>query len=88
MPAVAQTTLATPPAATPPPGTISDFENPPSDARIVYTILSICLSFVTISVVLRVYTRARISRPVWWDDCKYSYDVSHISALRERHILH
>jgi len=71
MTAIAWTTMGILPATTPPPGAIPNFDNPISKAHTVYTISCICLSFATPLMIIRVYTRARIAKPLWWDDCEY-----------------
>lgn len=59
-------------AALPPLGVVTNFEDPPSKAQTVYIVMSICLVLVTLLVAIRVYTRARITKSLWWDDCKPS----------------
>lgn len=69
---MAATTAMLVPAVTPPPGVISNFEDPPSKAHIIHIVMSVCLGLVTLLVAVRIYTRACISKPLWWDDCKFS----------------
>lgn len=57
-------------AALPPPGIISNSEDPPSKAQTVYIVMSVCLGLVTLLVAIRIYTRARITKSLWWDDGK------------------
>jgi len=59
-----------PPAATPPPGIVSDFDHPPSRANVVYAVMGVCLALCTLLVGIRLYTRARIIKSLWWDDCE------------------
>lgn len=55
-------------AALPPLGVVPNFEDPPSKAQTVYIVMSTCLVLVTLLVAIRVYTRARITKSLWWDD--------------------
>lgn len=55
-------------AAGPPPGLVSNFVDPPSKAPIIYAVMSICLGLVTLLVAIRIYTRVRITKSLWWDD--------------------
>lgn len=64
------------PAATPPEGVLVNFENPPSNAPIIYIVMTTCLVIVTLLVAVRLYTRAFITKPLWWDDCKYGYSCA------------
>jgi hypothetical protein len=65
---MAATTALLLPAVTPPPGVTSNFEDPPSKAHIIHIVFSVCLGLVTLLVAIRIYTRACISKPLWWDD--------------------
>jgi hypothetical protein len=62
--------MAVTPAAAPPHGLNSNFDNPPSKAQTVYIVMSVCLGLVTLLVAIRIYTRARITKSLWWDDCE------------------
>ncbi|KAM7213238.1 hypothetical protein V8F06_011403 [Rhypophila decipiens] len=46
----------------PPPGVTPDFDNPPSQFRDDIALHATCLTFVTLSVVMRIYTRRCITR--------------------------
>jgi hypothetical protein len=65
--------MAVTPAATPPHGLDSNFDDPPSKAEAVYIVMSVCLGLVTLLVAIRIYTRARITKSLWWDDCESSF---------------
>jgi hypothetical protein len=67
---MAATSMSLLPAITPPPGLTSDFKHPPSTGHIVYIVMGVCLSLVTLMVAIRIYTRAHIAKPLWWDDRK------------------
>lgn len=54
----------------PPPGQKATFENPPSQMTGNIVLHSVCLSLVTLSVSLRLYTRKYINRELSLDDCK------------------
>lgn len=55
-------------AAKPPPGLVSNFDDPPSKAYVVYVVMSVCFGLATLLVAIRLYTRARITKSLWWDD--------------------
>ncbi|KAF2265547.1 hypothetical protein CC78DRAFT_579039 [Lojkania enalia] len=65
---MAATATSSLPAMPPPAGLTPNFENPPSQAYIVYIVMSLCLALVTLLVAVRIYTRIRIAKPLWWDD--------------------
>lgn len=69
-------------AATPPAGLETDFDHPPSRAKTVYIVMSVCLGLVTLLVAVRIYTRARISKPLWWDDCEFAFSYNHLARGR------
>ncbi|KAH9862708.1 hypothetical protein J1614_010801 [Plenodomus biglobosus] len=62
--------LATLPAASPPPGVVSNFDNPPSRANLLLGLTSAFFALAVISYSIRMYTKIRILRKVTWDDCK------------------
>ena len=54
----------------PPPGVIPNFRDAPNlDVFVVLTI-TLCVSFATVAVLLRMYTKVFILRAVAWEDCK------------------
>lgn len=58
------------PAGVPPPGVISNFENPQSEAKLIIIISTICLCFMIPIARIRVYSRIWITRSFGWDDGK------------------
>ncbi|PVH97348.1 hypothetical protein DM02DRAFT_467817, partial [Periconia macrospinosa] len=63
--------LATLPAASPPPGVVPNFDNPPSRSNLLLGLTSTFLAFAVISYSIRMYTKIGIFRRVAWDDCKF-----------------
>ena len=53
-----------------PPGIVPNFVNPPDHTRDFITLHTICLFFATFAVGVRLFSRARITRNLGWDDCK------------------
>lgn len=63
--------LAETPAAAPPPGVTPDFYGHPATMGTPYIIVSSILVPIMLALVaLRMYTKLRILRNAWWDDCK------------------
>lgn len=58
------------PAGTPPVGVIPDFENPPNLDTYVILTISVCMTFATVAVLLRMYTKTFITRSLAYEDCK------------------
>lgn len=58
------------PVGAPPPGVIPNFENPPSEAKLIIIISTICLCFMIPIALIRVYSRIWITRSFGWDDGK------------------
>lgn len=61
--------LAFIPVHAPPPGVVSNFDNPASRAHQTQIAIYVSLSVMIIPLVLRIYTRARITRTLGSDDC-------------------
>lgn len=59
------------PALRPPPGVKSNFVNPPNMDFIVILTISICTSFSTIAILLRLYTKLIVIRKVVFEDCTF-----------------
>lgn len=60
------------PAHVPPPGTKSTYGVNPSLQPYNILCQTICLTLVTILLLLRIYTKGRVLKILGWDDCKYS----------------
>jgi hypothetical protein len=67
--------LASIPALPPPPGVTSNFLNPAENRIGCRLAIYITLPMAIIAVVMRIYTRVRISGGVGADDCESSYDT-------------
>ena len=60
------------PAGTPPPGVVSNFDNPSNLNVYIYLTLSLCMVFGTFVLVTRMYTKVVLLHVVGYEDCKYS----------------
>jgi hypothetical protein len=65
--------LASVPALQPPPGVTSNFLNPVKNRIGCRLAVYITLPMAIISLIMRIYTRARVSGGVGADDCKSSF---------------
>jgi hypothetical protein len=59
------------PAGQPPAGQVSNLENPTTRGYMITTCNIICLVIVCIVVAMRMWTRIRIVKSLWWDDCEF-----------------
>ena len=58
------------PAVKPPPGVLSNFDNPPNQDTVALTIGNLLIIFASLAVLIRIYTRRVLLRSVGCDDCK------------------
>ena len=58
------------PAGIPPPGVLSDFVNPPNLDTRVYIAITVGITFASLAVLIRIYTRIFLLRSVGYDDCE------------------
>ncbi len=65
-----QLVLLNGPAMSPPPGVIPNFVDPPNLNSYWVLSLTLSLTFSTLFVLMRMYTRLFISRVTSWDDCE------------------
>lgn len=72
--------------AAPPPGVTPNLENPLSRAHNVIIVNAVFLTFATFFVMLRVYTRAFISRAWGSDDCTLVFEGPFCSGLLLIHL--
>ena len=59
------------PAMAPPPGVVPNFVDPPNLRHIVILVLTLCMTFSAIAVLLRMYTKVFILRKVVFEDCRF-----------------
>ena len=60
------------PAALPSPGVVPNFDNPTQyEGSILYITAALTLSFATIAVVIRTYTKHSLLRSMGYEDCKF-----------------
>ena len=57
------------PALTPPSGVQPNFTNPPNMDRTVILVITLCTTFSTIAILLRLYTKLFVLRKVVFEDC-------------------
>lgn len=67
---MASPTTSIKPALTPPPGIVSNFDDPPSQSYAIIIAIVFFLVSTTPFVLVRLYTRYYINQKLWWDDCK------------------
>jgi hypothetical protein len=59
------------PAGRPPSGQVSHLHHAVGRTHMITTCDAICITIVTIVVAMRMFTRIRLLKSLWWDDCKY-----------------
>ena len=62
------------PAAKPPVGQVSNFQNPPNLDGPVITVTALCIAIATLAVLMRTYTKALLIRSLAYEDCKPKYE--------------
>ncbi|RJE25787.1 hypothetical protein PHISCL_01900 [Aspergillus sclerotialis] len=65
---------ATTPAADPPPGHVSDLQNPPSSGDYWIGAITVLMAIMFVFVCLRFYVKRSIKRAATLDDCKTGKD--------------
>lgn len=63
-------TLLDGPAVTPPAGLIPSLDNPPNIDTICYLTFSLCVSFASLAVIIRIYTKRVLIRSIAYEDCE------------------
>ena len=76
------------PAGTPPPGVVSDLDNPPSRALDLYIGMGICIAVTTVLSVLRMYAKFIVTHSPGWDDCEAHDFIIHSKADSSSGLLH
>lgn len=69
-------TLLAGPAMSPPAGVIPNFHDPPNFDVLVTLTIALCVTFGTLAVLLRMYTKVYILRALAWEDCRLSFFLS------------
>jgi len=59
-------------AIPPPPGVVSNFVDPPSQASWDAVTQAVCLTLATFLVAMRLYTKFGVLKNAGWDDCEIS----------------
>lgn len=65
----------------PPAGAIPNFYNPPNLDVFVALTITLCVTFGTLAVVLRMYTKIFILRALAWEDCEHLLVVLRLQPL-------
>lgn len=60
-------------AVTPPPGVTPNFANPETNVLTTNVVGTIFTTITIILVMMRIYTRSRLTKSLGWDDCKFSF---------------
>ena len=63
------------PAATPPAGVTPNFHDPPNLNVVITLVLTLCTSFATLAVLLRMYTKQFLIRSWAYEDCKARFHL-------------
>jgi hypothetical protein len=58
-------------AATPPPGIIPNYDNPPNDNRLAIIVITVSIALTTVAGLVRFYSRVFCSRRVRIEDCSF-----------------
>lgn len=59
------------PSAAPPPGIISQLDNPPNQKTVTEFLPSISIALATVAVAMRVYSRIFVTQKFGLSDCEY-----------------
>lgn len=60
------------PAGTPPAGVVPNFDNPPNLNAFLIVTLTLALTFGTLAILMRMYTKLFIVRSTAYEDCTFS----------------
>lgn len=63
-------TLLDGPAVKPPAGITSSLDHPPNIDTFYYLTIALCVSFASLAVMLRVYTKLVLIRSIAYEDCE------------------
>ena len=63
------------PAAKPPVGQASNFNNPPNLDGPVITMITLFITLATLAVLMRTYTKALLIRSLAYEDCESKYET-------------
>ena len=58
------------PAVKPPPGVLSNFDDPPNQDTVARTMTVFFIIFASLAVLIRIYTRRVLLQSFEYDDCK------------------
>ena len=66
------------PAGSPPPGITPNFEDPANLNKAVILTLTLCLTFATLAMLMRIYTKLFLIRSWDYEDCElFIFGTSH-----------
>lgn len=63
------------PAGRPPVGQVSHIHNAVGRTHMITTCDIICILIVCTVVAMRMYTRVRLLKSLWWDDCRFYFAI-------------
>jgi len=78
------------PAGRPPVGQVSHIHNAVGRTHMITTCDIICIIIVCTVVAMRFYTRVRLLKSLWWDDCEFSFAIplnSNANSKQRVHII-
>lgn len=64
------------PAESPPAGIVPNFKNPANLNALIALTTTLCMTFGTLAVLIRMYTKVFLIRSLAYEDCKLSSPVS------------
>jgi hypothetical protein len=76
------------PAGRPPPGQVSHLHSAIGRTHMITTCDIICIIIVCPVVAMRMYTRVRLLKSLWWDDCESAPAIPLISTANIRLRVH
>jgi hypothetical protein len=76
------------PAGRPPPGQVSHLHHAIGRAHMITTCDIICVIIVCTVVAMRMYTRVRLLKSLWWDDCESAPAISLSSKANKKLRVH
>ena len=69
------------PAVAPPASIIPNLAHPPNIDTVCYMTFSLCVSFVSLAVIIRMYTKRVLIRSIAYEDCEYLKSVSAVPTI-------
>ncbi len=74
------------PVSPPPPGVKSNFNNPETLGATLIRINVVFITLMLVMVAVRIYSKARITRTLWWDDCGWLSQLRNTRLSTDRRL--